>query len=123
MSDHHHHDSGSGFLNGLILGAVIGAGIALLLGTKKGKELADEMSQKGLSLLDNFEDTFAEIEEDAQLPASASSQDAPSPLPKSMEEDKPASNGNGNGNGSSHPHIEALQTQGRRLFHGIPKRK
>lgn len=120
MNDHHHHDSGSGFLNGLILGAVIGAGIALLLGTKKGKELANEASEKGLSLLDNFEETFAEIEEDTQLPASTS-QESHAPLPEPIEEEKPTTNGNGNG--SSHPHIEALQTQGRHLFHGIPKRR
>jgi gas vesicle protein len=119
MSDHYHHDNQGSFLNGLILGAIIGVGVAFFLSTKKGKELANEISEKGLSLLDDVEDTVAEVEEEMQettspiLPPTISAANEP--------EEKPASEGNGDG--SPYVHIEALQTQGRRLFHGIPKRK
>ncbi|MBI2036302.1 YtxH domain-containing protein [Candidatus Microgenomates bacterium] len=110
MSDHHHHNNGSGFLNGLLLGALVGAGLVFFLGTKRGKELADEIKEKGLSVFDDFEDVFSEIEEDA-----------PQTVP-------PATNGNASlGREESPPpppsYIEALQAHGRRFFHGIPKRK
>lgn len=114
MSDHHHHNSGSGFLNGLVLGALVGAGLVFFLGTKRGKELTEEIKEKGLSVFDDFEEVFSEIEEDAAPPP----QQTPTPPP-------PAQATSGNGNGSSQPpsYIEALQAQGRRFFHGIPKRR
>lgn len=135
MSDHHHHDNSSGFLNGLILGAIIGAGVAFFLGSKKGEELAHEISQKGLSLLDDFGDTFEEIEEDDQVPTPAQISSMTKPISQPAETQKHTTdaiptetNGNGhtNGNGnnpSDFSHIETLQTQGRRLFHGIPKKR
>lgn len=144
MSDHHHHynNGGSGFLNGFLLGLVAGAGIVFLLGTKRGKELVDEFSEKGLSALDDIEETFAEIEEDTgQTPSLPPSPSSPHPTPDAASSPSPSStpsetrnpqlanatsSTNGNGGVASQSglhHIETLQAQGRRLFHGIPKRR
>ncbi len=112
MSDHHHHNNGSGFLNGLVLGAILGAGLVFFLGTKRGKELAEEVKEKGLSVFDDFEEVFSEIEEDA-----------PPTVPPPAAETPQSSTTNGNGSSQPPSYIEALQAQGRRFFHGIPKRR
>lgn len=112
MSDHHHHNGSSGFLNGLVLGALVGAGLVFFLSTKRGKELTEEIKEKGLSVFDDFEEVFSEIEEDAPQTAPPPTAETPQSSPT-------------NGNTSPQPssYIEALQAQGRRFFHGIPKRK
>ena len=132
MSDHHHYNSsGGGFLNGFLLGALIGAGLVFFLGTKRGKELAKEISDKGLSALEDAEDVFEEIEQDSgdgspSLPPESSfpSSSTGTPGDEVPPTTTSLTNGNGNGNGGSHPpeHIQTLQAHGRRLFHGIPKR-
>ena len=109
MSDHHHHDNSSGFLNGLIIGAVLGAGIVFFLQTKKGKEIAKELSEKGLILLENFDDVVAELEEDAVDEQKQSTYLA-------VAEDITTKQ-------TPPSHIETLQAHGRRFFHGIPKRR
>lgn len=154
MSDHdHHHKEGSGFFNGLIMGALIGAGLVFLLGTKKGRELIDEVTDKGLSLVDDFEALFTEVEEDVALEESPTSlpvqdvekpveqpveetplQNAPSPpkettyiavaeTQKKIEEPPITSTNQANDLPSIPTHIERLQVHGRRFFHGIPKRR
>lgn len=39
---------GSGFLNGLVIGIIIGAALVFFLGTKKGKELLHRITEEGL---------------------------------------------------------------------------
>ena len=56
----------SNFLNGFLLGALIGAGAVFLLGTKKGKQLLKSLSEDGLESITDILDqsSFAEAMED-----------------------------------------------------------
>lgn len=139
MSEHHHyHSSNNGFTGGLLLGALIGAGVALLLGTKRGKEIAEEFKEKGLSLVGEFDELLDELEEDIEeetppaIPTTSSNE-----THSTQSEQKPGQQSDVQsqsnfstvkveqaGQSSSVPsHIESLQAHGRRLFHGIPKRR
>ena len=61
MNDHHSNR----FLDGLILGAVIGAGAVFLFGTKSGKNLLKILSEQGLDgIKDLIEEYKLEIDED-----------------------------------------------------------
>lgn len=54
-------DKGGGkFLPGFILGAIIGAGIVFLFGTKKGKKLLKLITEEGIG---NFSDLLEEEED------------------------------------------------------------
>ena len=58
------HNSGGGFLQGLLLGALIGGGAVFLLGTKKGKKLLKTLTEEGLEGIAGIEDLIEdEIEE------------------------------------------------------------
>lgn len=133
MSEHHHyHSSGGGFLQGFLLGGLIGAGLVFFLGTKRGKEIADEIKEKGLSIVDDFDELLEELTEDTAVehvpPQTASAQlDEPAKYSDVQTtnnystvnvEDTKVSN-----EPPIPPHIETLQTHGRRLFTGIPKRR
>jgi len=63
----HHHGSG-GFMNGLILGILIGAGIVFLFGTKRGKQVLKAITENGVEsfadLTDILQNTEFEDEED-----------------------------------------------------------
>ena len=97
MSDYdHNHNNNPNYINGLILGALIGAGLVFFLGTKKGKELLNEITDKTLSLFDDVEGLFDELDEDAgediqsSLPTPATIiQATPDPLPPPLPETTP----------------------------------
>lgn len=61
----HNNKFGSGFFWGLIFGA----GLVILLGTKKGRELLRELTEKGAQMLEDFlrEQGLAEDEEEESL--------------------------------------------------------
>lgn len=130
MNDHH-HSNGPGFINGLIVGMLIGAGLVFFLGTKRGKELVDELKEEGSSFLDDFIELFDEVEEDAQpmlqaetlaqepvstpTPVEATPLQLTQPVPEQeMKDDSPS---------PTPLYVSTLQQKGRRLFHGIPKRR
>jgi len=54
------------FLDGFVLGAVIGGAAVFLLGTKKGREVLSIVKEEGLSRFGKFEDMFHEYEEDME---------------------------------------------------------
>lgn len=58
--------SQSGFLNGLLLGLVIGAGLVLLLATKKGKRVLRMISEDGLDSVTSLEDLYEKLEKALQ---------------------------------------------------------
>jgi|SRR5581483_2995420 len=63
MSEHHkHHDSG--FMNGVVLGILIGAALFFLVGTKRGKKLWELLKDSGLSVLGDIEELFNEFDDD-----------------------------------------------------------
>lgn len=47
MENNHNHQS-SGFMNGLMLGIIIGAALVFFLGTKKGRQLLQTITDEGL---------------------------------------------------------------------------
>lgn len=56
------------FINGFLLGALIGAGAVFLLGTKKGKEIIKKFSEEGLgNITDILEQADEFDEEDADV--------------------------------------------------------
>ena len=143
MSDHHH--TNGNFFNGLFWGALIGGGIVYFLGSQRGKELAEELKEKGLSLIDDFDELFNELEEDTLEPLTHPTTDAISLKTKTHEESPsnqlPQTDVQRVNNFSTvrveqteasptertqsyvPTHIETLQSHGRRLFSGIPKRR
>ena len=60
MSDRHH----DGFLNGLILGALLGAGaVYFLTSTEEGKKIKKDLQEKGKDALENLAELINEVEE------------------------------------------------------------
>lgn len=68
--ENNNSNTGSKFVNGFLLGALIGAGAVFLLGTKKGKKLLKAISEEGLdnisNILDNA-DKLEDINEDGEV--------------------------------------------------------
>lgn len=61
MSDRDRHN---GFLSGLVLGVLIGAGLYYFLtSTEEGKKVKKELKKKGEDALDNLADLIEEVEE------------------------------------------------------------
>jgi len=52
--DNNNNKSGNNFFSGLLLGAIIGATIALLLVTKKGKKILKAISEEGEGKISNI---------------------------------------------------------------------
>ncbi|MGH7245472.1 MAG: hypothetical protein ACREGI_00895 [Candidatus Levyibacteriota bacterium] len=71
--ENNHHHSGHAFMNGLLLGAVIGGGLVFLLGTKKGKKVLKIITEEGLEgvseLKELIENQDEEYEEEDEVPA------------------------------------------------------
>jgi len=57
-------DRDGGFLSGLVLGALIGAGLVYFLtSTEEGKKVKKQLKKKGKDTLDNLAETISEFEE------------------------------------------------------------
>lgn len=77
MENNNNNNSGSNFFSGFILGALVGAAVVFLLGTKKGKKLLKVISEEKLDKISNlleesdksvsFQDE--ELEENVEKPA------------------------------------------------------
>lgn len=58
---------GNGFFSGLVLGALLGAGLFYFLtSTEKGQEIRKELEEKGEGALDNLGNLVADIEKKSQ---------------------------------------------------------
>lgn len=58
--DKHHEHSGGKFFNGLLFGALIGAGAFYLLGTEKGKKILKTVTELGLDGITEVDDMVDE---------------------------------------------------------------
>lgn len=70
--ENNNSNSGSKFINGFLLGALIGAGVVFLLGTKKGKKLLKAISEEGLGNISNIleeekVDDIDDLDEDKEV--------------------------------------------------------
>ncbi len=100
--DNHH---GSKFFDGLMFGALLGAGAVFLLGTKKGKKLLHAITEQGLEGVSEIGDLLEEYqEEDLEEEPTAAAPKPKSAKPKTekiidaenvVEEEQNASSQNG----------------------------
>jgi gas vesicle protein len=60
-----HQDNNAGFAVGIITGAIIGAGLALLLAPKSGAALRDDLSESWTSLRDAVAQRYRDLAERA----------------------------------------------------------
>ena len=61
--DNNNHQGGK-FINGFLLGLIIGAGVVFLFGTKKGKRLLKNLSEDGFGNITDILEQAGELEED-----------------------------------------------------------
>ena len=76
MDNNNNNNSGNNFFSGFLLGALVGAFVVFLLGTKKGKRLLKAISEEGAGNISNLleeADRFADLDgiEDEKKEASA----------------------------------------------------
>lgn len=64
--DKHHHDHGGGFMNGFLLGAIIGAAVVFFLFTEKGKKLLKTITEEGIEGFADLQDLVEEEMEDEE---------------------------------------------------------
>ncbi|MCL4382576.1 MAG: hypothetical protein M1575_02645 [Patescibacteria group bacterium] len=58
-------DDNHGFLSGLFLGGLLGAGLIVFMGTKEGKKIAEQLKDKGEDLANELEGKIQEVQEKA----------------------------------------------------------
>lgn len=78
--DHHH---GGGFMNGFVMGAVIGAGVVFLLGTKKGKQVLQTLTENGFEGISEITDMLSDDDEGFEEQYTAEGEIAKKETPKS----------------------------------------
>lgn len=83
----HHHSSG-GFMNGLVLGILIGAGLVFLFCTKRGKQVLKAITENGVESFSDLTDILqnTEFEDEEEFP-----QDGEVVTPKKATTVRPAS--------------------------------
>lgn len=113
-------NGGNKFLNGFLLGALIGAGVVFLLSTKKGKKIVRSFSENGLDniseMLQNQDDNVEDDYEEVQRPIKTSSSDIPHSKPSQTRPSPETANGE-----AKHQVVEKKPLV-RRFFRGIHKR-
>ena len=107
------NNSNGSFVNGFLWGAIIGAGVVFLLGTKKGKNLLKVIKEEGLegaSELRELVEEYGNDEDEKTEP----------------EIDKKSTKPNGERKQEESPMSKIAQGfggQAKRFFKGIPKRR
>lgn len=104
----------SGFLNGFLLGALIGGGLVFLLGTKKGKRLLKTLTSEGLEgvseltdLIDNIGDEEESVEDIQPKKLAVNNVKENSPIVEKVTNDEA---------------INKVKSAGRRFFRRVHKR-
>ncbi|MBI3070209.1 MAG: hypothetical protein HYY87_02795 [Candidatus Levybacteria bacterium] len=96
------NNSNGGFVNGFLWGAIIGASVVFLLGTKKGKRLLKTVTEEGLEGVSGLKELVEEYSGDEE-------EEPEKGLNGEKEEEKSFTQGFGR--------------RARRFFKGIPKRR
>ncbi len=63
MDNNNSNKSENNFFSGFILGALVGAVVVFLLGTKKGKRLLKAISEEGVGNISNILDEASKVED------------------------------------------------------------
>lgn len=100
MNNNNH---GGGFINGFLWGAIIGALVVFLLGTKKGKNILKLISEESLELSELFGEDDQEVHRKEKPVRQAETAEVPSDPETENGEVKPVSSP-------------------KRFFRGIPKK-
>ena len=120
MENNNSNNGGGKFLNGFLLGALIGGGLVFLLSTKKGKKIVKSFSENGLDniskMLNPQDDNVEEKYEEASNPIKNQSSDTSHSRQNQTHTDPEASNGE-----AKHQAVEKKPLV-RRFFRGIRKR-
>lgn len=125
MEKQHHHDhQGGGFMNGFLLGAIIGAAVVFFLFTEKGKKLLKTISEEGIEgfadLKDLVQEEMYENEEEYESSYDESSNDREYEEPERL---KPIPHH------TDHSHVEPIHhhesspvsSKAKRFFRGIKR--
>lgn len=96
------NNSGGSFVNGFLWGAIIGAGVVFLLGTKKGKKLLKTITEEGLEGVSGLSELVEEYSAD--------------------EEEKQEKDLNGEKE-KEKSFVQNFAAPARRFFKGIPKKR
>ena len=123
MEKNNSQQSNGGMLSGFLLGSVVGAAVALLLTTKKGKKIISALTEEGFGGLSDLESLIAAGKEEFK---------------DLIPETKSSKSGKNGKSSINIPHIkdqivkeikqeeekavEKIKATGRRFFRGIPKR-
>lgn len=114
------YQRGGNFMNGFLLGVLIGGGVIFLLGTKKGKQILKIIREGGLEGISEIGDLIEDIEEEHEMQS---------------EEQVPHTNGSATNGHAHHPVVQSapseeesstiskIKTTGRRFFKRVPKRE
>lgn len=108
------NNSNGSFVNGFLWGAIIGAGVVFLLGTKKGKKLLKTIKEEGLEGASGLRDLVEEYgtEEEYEEKDVAKKQKTDKLNGERKQEESPMSK-----------IAQNLGGQAKRFFKGIPKRR
>lgn len=98
------NSSGGSFVNGFLWGAIIGAGVVFLLGTKKGKRLLKTITEEGLEGVSGLSELVEEYGDNE-------------------EEEKVEKGLNGEKKEEEKSFAQSFGGQARRFFKGIPKKR
>lgn len=100
------------FLNGFLLGAVIGGGIVFLLSSKKGKKLLRTLSEEGLDKVSDL------LEEQEEIIDDNKETEQQEPLSKPSPEGEKETNGE-----TKHAQTTNKKPLVKRFFKGISRRR
>ena len=119
MNNNHH--SGNGFMSGLFWGLIIGAGLALLFSTKKGRKILKALTENGFEGIAELEDLIEDVTEESDYQEPVVSRKAKR-VSVEKEENIPVSEEpSGNGQASTST-ISKIKSTGKRFFRGVPRR-
>lgn len=109
------NNGGSKFLTGFMWGAIIGGGLAFLLGTKKGKKILKAISEEGFGLSELLnQEKGLEDEEDEEIVPEEPVFQNPKVEKKENSQDSIQSNGSST--------ISKIIPSGKRFFRGVPRK-
>jgi gas vesicle protein len=60
------NDRGNGFISGLFFGGLVGAALVFLFGTKEGRKIKDQLTEKGKELINDLPQVVEDLEKQGQ---------------------------------------------------------
>lgn len=121
MMNNNGNNSGGGFLNGLILGVILGGGAVFLFGTKKGKKLLKTITEEGLDGIADLEDFIEEVDYKDRPVRKQKTKTIP--LAEDEKTDTISHLGSNGELKSKESTVNKVTSTARRFFRGVPKKR